>query len=80
MPTFFVFVNNAIAYKCNLFLQAISKFPSFHPALAEKALLLASSNDWEQALDAAQRLLDLDADHLDALQVCSDHHVLRPYL
>lgn len=54
-------------------LQAISKFPAFTPALCEKALLLASSNDWEQALDCAQRLLDGDDEHLDGLLIIAVH-------
>jgi tetratricopeptide (TPR) repeat protein len=41
----------------------------FLPSLQDKALLLASNNDWEQALDSAQRVIDSDPDNIDALLV-----------
>jgi len=44
-------------------------FPWFVGGLAEKALLLASVSEWEQALDTAQRVLEMQPDNLDALKV-----------
>lgn len=52
-----------------LFIQIIATHSWFLPALADKTLLLATMGEWEQTLDTAQRLLDADRDHLDALQV-----------
>ncbi len=53
----------------NILNQTISMHPTFYFSLADKALLLASVNDWDQALDSAQRVMDADADNLDGLQV-----------
>lgn len=47
----------------------MAAYPWFVAALADKTMLLATAGEWEQALDTAQRLLDVDKDHLDALEV-----------
>jgi tetratricopeptide (TPR) repeat protein len=63
------FVKGSVGEALNTLNQGIAMNVSFLPALADKALLLASNGEWEQALDTAQRLLDVDPEHLDALQV-----------
>jgi hypothetical protein len=48
-------------------------YPWFTAALAEKAMILTASREWDQALDTAQRVLDIEADNLDALQIVAVH-------
>lgn len=57
----------------NVYNQLIAIHSWFVPALSEKALLLASSNEWEQCLDTTQRVLDVQSDNLDALRILAVH-------
>lgn len=49
----------------------IAMHPWYTNALSEKAVMLASMQEWEQALDTAQRALDVDGSNIDAMKVTS---------
>jgi hypothetical protein len=44
-------------------------YPWFLPALVEKARLLLALDDWEQAMETAQRILAQDAQNIEALRL-----------
>lgn len=49
--------------------ESIAMYPAYPHFLSEKAIMLASLGEWEQALDTTQRVLDIESNHLDALKV-----------
>uniref|UniRef100_A0A3B4EBN9 Tetratricopeptide repeat protein 21B n=1 Tax=Pygocentrus nattereri TaxID=42514 RepID=A0A3B4EBN9_PYGNA len=57
--------------------QVIVSYPSFMPALVKKMKLLLSLQDWEQTVDAAQRLLQRDKNNLEALRMLALHSLCR---
>uniref|UniRef100_A0A671SK95 Tetratricopeptide repeat protein 21B-like n=1 Tax=Sinocyclocheilus anshuiensis TaxID=1608454 RepID=A0A671SK95_9TELE len=57
--------------------QVIVSYPSFLPALVKKMKLLLTLQDWEQTVDAAQRLLQRDKNNLEALRMLALHSLCR---
>uniref|UniRef100_A0A4W5LJJ5 Tetratricopeptide repeat domain 21B n=1 Tax=Hucho hucho TaxID=62062 RepID=A0A4W5LJJ5_9TELE len=57
--------------------QVIVSFPGFLPAFIKKMKLLLTLQDWEQTVDAAQRLLQRDKNNLEALRMLALHSLCR---
>ncbi|KAG2459713.1 TT21B protein, partial [Polypterus senegalus] len=57
--------------------QIIVSFPGFIPAFIKKMKLLLTLQDWEQTLEAAQRLLQMDRYNLDAIRMLALHSLCR---
>uniref|UniRef100_A0AAY5KV66 Tetratricopeptide repeat domain 21B n=1 Tax=Esox lucius TaxID=8010 RepID=A0AAY5KV66_ESOLU len=57
--------------------QVIVSFPGFLPAFIKKMTLLLALQDWEQTIDAAQRLLQRDKNNLAALRMLALHSLCR---
>jgi len=57
--------------------QAIALQPTFLPALVEKAKILMSMGDWEMGHEVVMRVLDQEAENLDALRLLALYTVSR---
>ncbi|KAJ8385445.1 hypothetical protein AAFF_G00188970 [Aldrovandia affinis] len=57
--------------------QVVVSFPGFLPALVEKMKLLLTLQDWEQTVDAAQRLLQKDKSCVEAQRMIALHSLCR---
>ncbi|XP_077473594.1 tetratricopeptide repeat protein 21B [Stigmatopora argus] len=57
--------------------KVIASFPGFLPALIKKMKLFLNLQDWEQTREAAIRLLQMDKNNLDALQMLTLHSLCK---
>ncbi|XP_066543938.1 tetratricopeptide repeat protein 21B isoform X2 [Amia ocellicauda] len=57
--------------------QIIVSFPEFLPAFIKKMKLLLTLQDWEQTVEAAQRLLQKDKTNIEALRMLALHSLCR---
>ncbi|XP_051938739.1 tetratricopeptide repeat protein 21B isoform X1 [Hippocampus zosterae] len=57
--------------------KIIASFPGFLPALIKKMKLFLNLQDWEQTTEAAIRLLQMDKNNLDALQMLTLHALCK---
>ncbi|XP_061464567.1 tetratricopeptide repeat protein 21B [Rhineura floridana] len=57
--------------------QIIANFPHFLPAFIKKMKLQLALQEWEQATETAQRLLQKDAFNLDAIKMEAIHYLCR---
>ncbi|XP_025066743.1 tetratricopeptide repeat protein 21B isoform X2 [Alligator sinensis] len=57
--------------------QIIANFPNFLPAFIKKMKLQLALQDWEQAVETAQRLLQKDALNLEAIRMEVLHYLCR---
>ncbi|XP_054643733.1 tetratricopeptide repeat protein 21B-like isoform X4 [Dunckerocampus dactyliophorus] len=53
--------------------RIIASFPGFLPAVIKKMKLFLKLQDWEQTIDAAFSILQMDTNNLDALQMITLH-------
>ncbi|XP_057707752.1 tetratricopeptide repeat protein 21B-like isoform X2 [Corythoichthys intestinalis] len=53
--------------------KVIASFPGFLPALIKKMTLFLNLQDWEQTTEAAVRVLQMDANNLNALHLLTLH-------
>ncbi|NXX88206.1 TT21B protein, partial [Centropus bengalensis] len=57
--------------------QIIVNFPNFIPAFIKKMKLQLALQDWEQAVETAHRLLQIDAINLEAIRMEALHYLCR---
>ncbi|KAF4087868.1 hypothetical protein AMELA_G00076230 [Ameiurus melas] len=59
------------SYALNIINQIIASYPDFIPALVLKMNIFMSLHNWEHTAEVAERILELDAHNLKALQMLS---------
>lgn len=57
--------------------QAVALQPTFLPALIEKAKILISMGDWDMGHEIILRVLNQEADNVEALRLLSLHTISR---
>ncbi|KAK3551904.1 hypothetical protein QTP70_031550 [Hemibagrus guttatus] len=67
----FFMVRHKESYALNVINQIIASYPDFIPALVLKMNIFMSLHNWEHTAEVAERILELDAHNVKALQMLS---------